>query len=369
MKTIAYLGLDVHKDSITAALIKIGARECEFVRKLPHSLSKIKGFLKDLGELYELRICYEAGCTGFKLYRELLKAGFACTVIAPSSVPKNNKKVKTDKIDARKLAENFKNGQLSPVNVPDEDMEMDKDLVRFRDAQVKNTTRIKLQIKSFLLRKGIQYEIQDWSKKFLDFLGTLELPRKDRATLDMYLGHLNYQSKLVEELTLELKTLSMTDRYNEPAKILCAFRGIDTITAMTILTHIPDFRAFRSPQKLTSYVGVVPGEYSSGDSRTALGITKQGNSLLRKAFISAAQHFIHADKTGENLLRQREKIPANIRSIVDRSDRRCRKVLYKLIHKGKHINKAKTGTARELTGFIWEAMITYHGGEFIEYAA
>jgi transposase len=369
MKTIAYVGLDVHKDSITAALIKISARECEFTRKLPNTVSKVRSFLKELGEDYELRICYEAGCTGFKLYRELIKAGFSCTVIAPSSVPRNNRKVKTDKIDARRLAEYFKNGQLSPVTVPDEDLEMDKDLVRFREVQVKNTTRVKLQIKSFLLRKGIQYENQSWTKQFLDFLGTLELDRKDRATLDMYLGHLNYQSKLVEELTQELKVISMSERYQEQVRILCAFRGIDVVTAMTIMTHISDFRTFANPQKLSAYAGVVPGEYSSGDSRTSLGITKQGNSLLRKAFVSAAQHFTHADKTGENLRRQRDKLPANIRSIVDRSDRRCKKVLYKLIHKGKHINKAKTATARELIGFIWEAMITYYGGEIKESAA
>ena len=219
MKTIAYVGLDVHKDSITAALITINARECEFTKKLPHAFSKIKTFLKELSNQYDLRICYEAGCTGFKLYRELIKSGFSCTVIAPSSMPRNSKKVKTDKIDARKLAEYFKNGQLQPVNVPDEDMEIDKDLVRFREIQVKNTTRVKLQIKSFLLRKGIQYENQSWTKQFLDFLGTLELNQNDRATLDMYLGHLNYQSKLVEELTQELKNLAMTERYNDPCKI------------------------------------------------------------------------------------------------------------------------------------------------------
>lgn len=369
MKTISYVGLDVHKDSVTAALIKINARECEFTRKLPHTFSKIKKFLKELSSQYDLRICYEAGCTGFKLYRELIKAGFNCTVIAPSSIPRKSKKVKTDKIDSRKLAEYFKNGQLQPVNVPDESMEMDKDLVRFREVQVKNTTRVKLQIKSFLLRKGIEYENKDWSKKFLDFLGTCELNPRDRATLNMYLGHLNYQTKLVEELTQGLRDLSITDRYKEPVTILCAFRGIEVITAMTILTHIPDFRTFDNPQKISSYAGVVPGEYSSGDSRVDLGITKHGNSLLRKAFVSAAQHFTKVDKVGDNLRRQREKLPSNIRSIVDRSDRRCRKVLYKLIHKGKHINKAKTATARELIGFIWEAMITYHGGEFKEFAA
>ena len=369
MKTIAYLGLDVHKDSITAALIKFNKRECEFTKKLPHRIPKIKKFLKDLSTDYDLRICYEAGCTGFKLYRVLNKAGYSCTVIAPSSLPRNNKKVKTDKIDAKKLAVFFKNGMLNPVNVPDEELEMDKDLIRFRETQVKNTTRVKLQIKSFLLRKGIEYKYETWNKSFLDFLGTLELNRKDRATLDMYLGHLNYQSKLVQELTQEISILSMTDRYIEPVKILRGFRGIQTVTAMTIMTHIPDFRGFSNPKYLASYAGVVAGEHSSGDTRINLGITKHGNSLLRKAFVSAAQHFIKADKTGEKLRKDRENLPANIRAVIDRSDRRCRKILYKLIHKGKHINKAKTAVARELIGFIWEAMMTHYDGEFKEHVA
>ncbi|MES0490392.1 MAG: IS110 family transposase [Leptospirales bacterium] len=363
MKTIAHLGLDVHKETITAALVKSNSRTCELTQKLPHRISRIKKYLKELSKTYDLRICYEAGCTGFKLYRELTKVGYSCTVIAPSSLPKNNKKVKTDKIDAQNLALYFKNGLFSPVNVPDEDLEMDKDLVRFRETQVKNTTRVKLQIKSFLLRKGIEYEYETWNKSFMDFLGTLELNRKDRATLNMYLGHLNYQSKLVEELTQEISSLSMTDRYNEPVKILCGFRGIQTVTAMTIMTHIPDFRGFSNPKYLASYVGVVAGEHSSGDTRINLGITKHGNSLLRKAFVSAAQHFTRADKTGEKLRKDREKLPANIRAIIDRSDRRCRKVLYKLIHKGKHINKAKTAIARELIGFTWEAMMTHYNGE------
>lgn len=369
MKTLAYVGLDVHKDSITLALLKFNSTECEQTKKLPNKLGALKKILSELSKTYDLRICYEAGCTGFKLYRELNKANYSCTVIAPTSLPRNSKRVKTDKIDAQKLAVHFKNGLLSPVNVPDEDTEMDKDLIRFRESQVKDRTRTKLQIKAFLLRKGIEYGNTTWNKGFMDYLGRLELKRRDRANLDLYLGHLKYQDKLIDELNREIKELSLTPRYKEAAQILCAFRGIETLTAMTILTHVSDFRAFTNARYLTSFVGVVAGEISSGDSRIGLGITKCGSSLLRKAFVGAAQHFTRAEKTGTLLRQKRDCLSPKLLSIVERSDRRCRKVFYKLIHKGKHINQAKTAVARELIGFVWEAMMVHHGGEIKDFAA
>lgn len=363
-RTLAYLGLDVHKNSITTALIRFNSSEIEFNIKMSSNLGKFLKFVKKISTEYDLRICYEAGCTGYKLYRELTKAGFSCTVIAPSSIPKNQKKVKTDKIDAKKLAGYFKSGILQPVNVPDMTLEEDRDLVRFRESQVKNMTKAKQQIKGFLLRKNISYDHEKtWNKKFLDWLGTMELRSKDRITLNRYTSHLNYQTKLVEEVGQEITGLSKTDKYKNFVEILCGFRGIDITTAMIIVTHIADFRSFSHPKHLTSYIGVTPGADDSGEKKRGLSITKTGNNLLRKAFVSAAQHYSATDKVGSKLRSQRQDLSSSIRAIIERCDRRCRKIYWKLVLSGRCVNIAKTAVAREMITFVWEAMMVYHQGE------
>ena len=132
---------------------------------------------------------------------------------------------------------------------------------------------------------------------------------------------------------------------------------------MTILTHVPDFRAFPHPSKLMSYIGLTSMEYSSGKSINKSGITKQGNYLLRKIMILAAQHYQKADRTGLHMIQKREGLLSSIVSLTQRADRRCRNKYYHLTSRGKHSNIAKTAVARELIGFIWEAMITYYQGE------
>lgn len=160
MKKMAWVGLDVHKSSITIALVEAGSGTEKFVQKIGGGINPLMKLLKNLELEYSLRVCYEAGCYGFTIYRKLTKANIECVVVAPSLIPTDNKKVKTDKIDAVKLAKYLRAGLLTPVNVPDATLENDRDLIRFRVAQVNEQTRIKQQILSFLLRKGIEYPEQ-----------------------------------------------------------------------------------------------------------------------------------------------------------------------------------------------------------------
>jgi len=367
MTKIAYIGLDVHKNSITAAMLLPYKNDYEFVKKIPNYISKLKKLLKPLSQKYDLLICYEAGCCGYKIYRELTKIGYNCIVAAPSLIPRDNKRVKTDKLDARKLALYLRSGILRPVNVPDETLEMDRDLVRFRYYQAQNLTKIKTQIKSFLLRKSIKYDAHDksgsWGKDFLIWLETMELPSNDRSMLNKYMHHFHYQNKFVDELNHDLLELSRTDKFIDQVAILRAFRGIDTNTAMVLLTHIPDFRSFPNPKNLSSYAGLTQSERSSAENKRQFGITKTGNKLLRNALVSAAQHYSKANKVGYGLRLNRKKLHSSISSVIDRADRRCRKKYYKMIFSGKHTNKAKTAVAREIVCFVWEAMMIYHGNE------
>lgn len=360
-KKHAYLGLDVHKKSITLALIVGNCHTEEFVRKISNNTKYLLKILNELSESYNMQICYEASGCGYKIYRTLDRAGYHCIVVAPSLIPRNGKKVKTDRLDAIKLARYMRSGLLTPVTVPDEQTECDRDLIRMRAFQVRELARIKQAILAFLLRKGIDYQAQSgWTKKFIAFLYGIELSLKDRALLNRYLSHYSYQKQLVDELTQDVEELAKSEIYNDMVSILRGFRGIDYLGAMTILTHIPDFRMFPHPKKLRSYIGLTPGEVSSGDREHRTGITKAGNRLLRTTFIIAAQQYVKGNHVGRTLRERREGLPSPIIALTNRADRRCRKRYYSMIVQGKCTNKAKTAVARELAGFIWDAMMYYY---------
>jgi transposase len=367
MKKIAYLGLDVHKNSITMALFVEQRKEEEFTKKIPNNRKTLLTHVKKMSENFHLRVCYEASGCGYTIYRHLTRHGIDCIVVAPSLIPSDNKKVKTDRIDALKLATYLRSGLLTAINVPCEEQERDRDLVRFRWFQTRQLIRIKQAICAFLFRKGIDYSMHTpFTQKFISYIGTVELPHQDRLMLNRYLGHYNYQVSLINELNDDIETLSRTEKYRVPCSYLCAFRGINTITAMTILTYIPDFRSFPHPSKLMSYIGLTSGENSSGESVTRSGITKQGNYTIRKSLILASQHYNRGERTGIDLLRRRKDLPSGIVSLAQRADRRCKNKYYRLVSKGKHSNLAKTAVARELVSFVWEAMMIYYQGELQE---
>lgn len=369
MKKRAYIGLDVHKNSITMAMFAGNSKQEDFVIKLPNDRSKLIRQIKKLTKDYHVKVAYEAGGCGYSIYRHLAKAGIECMVVAPSLIPEDRKRIKTDKRDALKLANYLRAGLLTPVNVVDEDLEQDRDLIRFRESRVKEQTRVKQYILSFLLRKGIQYdEPGNWSQGFMNWLRNLELPVKDKLLLNRYVAHYQYNKSLVQELDLEIEELSQTDRYRGLAMIIRAFRGLNTLTAMTILTHVPDLRSFHSPAQLSSYVGITPAESSSGDSVRRGSITKTGSNLLRKALTIAAQQYTKPDRIGYATRQKRRDLSPAMTALIEKADRRCRKRYCALTAQGKHTNKAKVAVARELVSFIWEAAMIYNGGEVNEVA-
>ncbi len=145
-KKLAYVGMDVHKNSITLALFVGQRKEEEFIKKINNNKSTLLKLFKKLIEDYHLRVCYEASGCGYSIYRKLIKKGIDCIVVAPSLIPTDNKKVKTDRIDARKLAIYLRSGLLTPINVPCEEQERDRDLIRFRVFQT-NYDYIKTNIR------------------------------------------------------------------------------------------------------------------------------------------------------------------------------------------------------------------------------
>lgn len=366
MKKTAYIGLDVHKNSITISRV-IGQSNRSEEFKIPHDPALLRKKLKELGRRYDLRVCYEAGACGYGIYRMLKRGGIDCLVVAPGLIPHDGKRIKTDRRDAAKLAKFLRSGILTPVTVLDEELERARDLIRFRDGQVREFKRSKQKILAFLLRRGIPYpDDVVWSQEFVAALRNMDLgATDDKRMLNRYVTHFSYEQDTIDELETEITELAKTERFREAVQLLCAFRGIATLTAMTILTHVPDFRAFPSPGHLASFAGLVPGEYSSGDRRRSRRITKTGSGLLRKAFILAAQQYNRLDTVGSRIAARRRNLAAPVKALAERADRKCRKKYFMLTARGLHTNKAKTAVARELCGFVWEAMMRYYQGELV----
>jgi transposase len=157
--TVRYVGLDVHKDSIVMAVAEAGTQAAEIYATLAYNPRAVLSRLRKLGPLPSLMACYEAGPTGYELFRFLNAAGVQCHVVAPSMVPtQNGNRVKTDRRDARRLSHFLRSGDLTAIRVPDEDTEAVRDLTRSRDDAKQAERTARHQLSKFLLRKGCRFE-------------------------------------------------------------------------------------------------------------------------------------------------------------------------------------------------------------------
>jgi transposase len=312
---------------------------------------------------------YEAGPTGFSLCRDLQKKDISCVVMAPSSLAKSpdEKKRKTDKIDARSLALHLAHHTYKAVNVLSPEMETIKELTRTRASALKAQKRSKQNLLSFLLRKGMVYpyggRAKYWTQKFYAWLKTLEFTNAvERYSFEEYLTEVNHQMSRVVRLDEKIAEVAENPLISEDVKKLCCFSGISTLTAVSFIAEIGDFNRFEKANYFASYLGLCPGLHSSGLSKQNRGITKAGNTNLRRLLIEAAQSMSHSQKCGKKsqrlLARQKGQDPTII-AYADKAADRIKRKRYSMIFRGVNTNKATTAAAREMACFIW-GMMTNH---------
>jgi transposase len=366
-KAITWVGLDAHKKSINVAVRKgrrrdfvewTVANESRAVRRLARKLVREA----DGGEV---RCCYEAGPCGYALQRELQAAApLVCEVVAPALIPrKPGERVKTDRRDARKLCELLAADLLTEVRPPNEEEEAMRDLSRCREDARDDLQRTRHRMGKLLLRRGIRYTAgkKAWTRKHMDWLRTLRFDNPvDQIVFDDYLLAITQHEERLKALDEHLKEASQQEIYRDPVAWMRCFRGIDTVTAMGIQTELCDFRRFESPRNLASFLGITPGEYSSGGKHKRGGITKAGNGHVRRFLIEAAHHYRHRPSAGRALNKRREKQPAKVIAIADKAQQRLYRRHHRLVARGVPTNKAVVAVARELAGFIWSAMLHEH---------
>lgn len=368
------VALDVHKDSITVALAGEDRKTPRLYGTIPstgEALSKLAGKLSDPET--QLRFCYEAGPCGYGVYRQLKALGHDCTVVAPSLIPRRpGDRIKTDRRDALSLARLFRNGELTPVWVPDEAQEAMRDLERCREDFKHTERRIRQRLNSFLLRHGRIYPGRSrWTQAHFRWLETQRFAhRAQQIVFQEYVDAVKEAQARIKGLDQALQnTLEGWSREGETHGVM-ALRGVNTLTAVTTLAELGDLTRFDSPRQLMAFVGLVPSEHSSGNRRQRGAITKAGNAHVRRVLVEAAWCYRFPARKTATLQRRAERTAPAIQAIAWKAQKRLCGRYRHLNARGMPKNKVCTAIARELLGFIWAiAWEHQHPGSIVRKAA
>ena len=357
-KIIKYIGLDVHKNSISIAIAEDGRkREVRFYGAINNDMDQLHKFLrKQISQGVEPRCVYEAGPCGYKIYRSLSDKGIECAVVAPSLIPKKSgDKIKTDRRDAESLAKLHRAGELTAIYVPSIEDEALRDLVRAREDSVNALKKAKQQLGAFLLRHHIIYSGKSkWSKAYFNWLADISMPHPaQQITIQEYIDTVHDCKRRVERLADQIRRLSEKTQLNNLNKALQSLRGVSEIVSAVVVSELGDISRFDSPTQLMSYLGLVPSQHNSGDKKRSGNITKTGNGHVRRALIEAAQAYRLPARKSRAIIKRNEGLPQEICKIAWEAQIRLCSTYKRLVLRGKNTNLVKTAIARELAGFIW----------------
>lgn len=365
MSKIRFVGLDVHAEKISVSVADAGG-EVRSHGEIANRLESIRKLIGKLGPKENLKVCYEAGPTGYVLYWQLTQMGVSCEVIAPSLIPtKPGDRVKTNRRDGDKLARCYRAGELTPVWVPDAAHEALRDLVRAREAAKKDQLKARHRLGKFLLRHGRRPQgLKAWTKQYLQWIKTnvhFDQPAQE-ATLSDYVEEVDHVAARI----LKLEKAIDEAVQKAPAEIravieaLQALRGIAQTTAATIVSEVGSLSRFEGPRPLMGFSGLVASEYSSGNRICRGPITKTGNAHLRRVLVEAAWAYQHRPNVTGFLLRRQKNLAlsAEVKQIAWKAQQRLHKRYKALAARGKNKNQIVTAVGRELLGFIWAIATT-----------
>ncbi|GAA6410212.1 IS110 family transposase [Blautia hominis] len=367
MNRIIYIGMDVHTTNYTFCSLEPVFGGEDKILGVTQAAPGCKSVLKYIAHLKKRAgddtafICgYEAGCLGYTLYRQLTAHGIQCVILAPTTMMVcKGKRIKTDRRDAKVIAQCLAYGTYSPVYVPTEEDAAVKQYIRMRDDHKAALKKIKQQNGAFCLHNGYEYEGRSkWTLLHLRWLRTLKLERVLQEVLDGYLLTYQQLSDGIETFDRRIEELASGERYAEKVKRLTCFLGVKTPTALATIVETGDFSRFPKGNVYSSYLGLTPGEDSSGGDINRGGISKAGNTHVRRLLIEASQGICKGkigQKSKELKARQQGNPPPVI-AYADKANVRMRKKYYRMISHEKKKNVAVTAVARELSCFIWGMM-------------
>ncbi len=357
----AYIGLDVHSQTIAVAVARSGRYKPEFRGEIANRPKSVAKLIKQLNTEFAgevLLFCYEAGPCGYALHRQILESGHECQVIATSMIPNRpGDRVKTDRRDAIKLAHYLRSGDLKAVWIPDEEQEAMRDLVRAREDFKSQECKARHQLNSFVLRHGHVWPSgkQRWNKTHCNWLESLKFPHHwQQVALQEYIDAVKAATKRVADIMAQIEMLLPQWSLAPVVYSLMSLRGINKLTAIIILAELGDISRFDNPTQLMSFVGLVPIVHSTGD-KTHLGrITRTGNSHVRRVLTQSSWTYRFAARQTKHIKCKARKASDEARAISWKAQKRlCGRFRY-LIMAGKESKITVVAIARELLGFIWD---------------
>ncbi len=359
MMDTTYVGMDAHAASIRVAVLRPGAAQAD-EWQLVNEPCGVKRLARRVTRMAAgpVLACYEAGPCGFALQRQLQAEGLRCQVIAPALIPRRpGDRVKTDRRDARQLAELLRAELLTVVHPPTPDQEAVRDLCRAREDAVADRTRARHRLAKLLLRQGIAYDGRNWTQRHRRWLLTLRFEHPAaQATFDDYLRALEGAEERLRTLEAELAQQAASAAYCDAVGLLRCFRGVDTVTALTVLAELGDVTRFGSAPQFMAYLGLTPSESSSGARQRRGPITKTGNTHIRRLLVESAWHYRHPPRVGAALRKRRERQPGWAVALADRAQARLHRRYRRLAANGKPTVVANVAVARELAGHLWAVL-------------
>jgi transposase len=355
----AFVAFDTSKLRNAVAIADCGrSGEVRFLGEIENSGAATAKLVRKLAAKYQrLTFCYEAGPTGYELYREVTSLGHECLVAAPSLIPKKpGDRVKTNRRDAMSLAKLLRAGELTAVWVPDRGHEAMRDLTRARETTVMDLRSKRQQVSAFLLRQGLHYPEgkKTWSQTHMRWLASqkLEHPEQRIVFEEMMLAVRQAQER-IERLEQAIRAAVPDWSLADLVTALMAMRGLELTAATSFLAEIGDLSRFQTPRELMAYLGLVPSEDSTGDTIKRGPITKTGNRRARRMLVECAWSYQHPPRVGKDKQHRVAAAPRAVREIAWKAQCRLNRRYRALIRRGKRKTVAVTAVARELAGFIW----------------
>ena len=356
-KPIIYVGLDVHKDTIAVALAEAGKRgEVRQHGQIANTPAALKGVAARLARSgSDLRFCYEAGPCGYGIQRQLTATGHECVVVAPSLIPRRpGDRIKTDRRDAINLARLHRAGELTVVWVPDQAHEAIRDLVRGRLAAVRTLRQARQQLSGFLLRHGHHYHRPAWTLMHRRWLAGLRFEQPvHHIVLEDCIAAVEAATARRDRLHAHIEAALPDWSLAPVVHALQALRGMALVVAATLIAELGDITRFTNPRQLMAYLGLVPSEHSSGETRRQGGITKAGNGAARRMLVEAAWSYRFPPRISRELLLRQEGLSKAIRDTAWKAQERLCRRYRKLSQAGKLPTVVTAAIARELSGFVW----------------
>ncbi len=355
MQKLRFVGLDVHKDSVTIAVADQDGGMPHVVATLPNETRLLLKRLRKVAASDQLRCCYEAGPTGFGLCRALQDAGLWCIVVAPSLVPKQaGVRIKTDRRDAVRLARFLRSGDLTEVHVPDEQTEAMRDLERAREDAKRAERTARHHLAKFLLRHGRKYSGKSWTATHLEWVRRQQFEHEalQRVLVD-HLHAVEQATARVERLTKDVAELVETWSRKPLVQALQALRGVQLVSAVTLAAELGDLSRFSSARQLMAYLGLIPSEHSSGETKKRGRITRTGNGHARRILVESAWSYRFRPAMSYEIRRRNEGLSPQVQAIAWKAQQRLHGRYRRLLGRGKNKQQTVTALARELAGFVW----------------